>query len=58
MALLFQKQALIDHLQLLEERKQRDHKRLNKELDLFMFSKEVGLGLPFYCRKGLLCVVL
>ncbi|MFB0638454.1 threonine--tRNA ligase [Candidatus Phytoplasma solani] len=48
----FQKQALIDHLQLLEERKQRDHKRLNKELDLFMFSKEVGLGLPFLLPKG------
>lgn len=48
----FKKKALADHLQLLEERKERDHKKLNKELDLFMFNKEVGLGLPFWLPKG------
>ncbi|MBS2126255.1 threonine--tRNA ligase ['Fragaria x ananassa' phyllody phytoplasma] len=48
----FQKKALITYLNLLEDRKERDHKKLNKELDFFMFSKEVGLGLPFWLPKG------
>ncbi len=40
------------HLALLEERKQRDHRKIGKELDLFMLSKEVGAGLPFWLPKG------
>ncbi|MBP5836084.1 threonine--tRNA ligase [Candidatus Phytoplasma meliae] len=48
----FQKEALTAYLNLLEDRKERDHKKLNKELDFFMFSKEVGLGLPFWLPKG------
>ncbi|CAM11353.1 Threonyl-tRNA synthetase [Candidatus Phytoplasma australiense] len=48
----FKKEDLGNYLKLLEERKERDHKRLNKKLDLFMFSQEVGLGLPFWLPKG------
>ncbi|WP_349401941.1 threonyl-tRNA synthetase [Candidatus Phytoplasma solani] len=48
----FKKEGLINYLQLLKERKERDHKKLNKELELFMFSKEVGVGLPFWLPKG------
>jgi len=46
------KKDLDAHLLLLEERKQRDHRKLGKELDLFMVSKEVGAGLPFWLPKG------
>jgi threonyl-tRNA synthetase len=46
------KKELEDHLNLLEERKLRDHRKLGKELDLFMISKEVGAGLPFWLSKG------
>jgi threonyl-tRNA synthetase len=46
------KQDLDAHLLLLEERKQRDHRKIGKELDLFMISKEVGSGLPFWLSKG------
>ncbi len=46
------KKDLDAHLLLLEERKQRDHRKLGKELDLFMISKEVGAGLPFWLPKG------
>jgi threonyl-tRNA synthetase len=48
----FSKKALEDHLVLLEERKQRDHRKLGKELGLFMISKEAGQGLPFWLPKG------
>jgi len=48
----FSKKDLDAHLTLLEERKQRDHRKLGKELDLFMLSKEVGAGLPFWLPKG------
>ncbi len=48
----FSKKALDDHLVLLEERKQRDHRKLGKELGLFMISKEAGQGLPFWLPKG------
>src|SRR5690606_21623817 len=40
------------HLELLEERKQRDHRKLGKELDLFMVNNDVGSGLPFWLPKG------
>ena len=39
------------HLEILEERKKRDHRKLGKELELFMFS-EYGPGLPFWLPNG------
>ena len=48
----FSDKALQDHLQLLEERKERDHRKIGKQLNLFMVSKEVGAGLPFWLPKG------
>ena len=49
----FPKQAELDeHLHLLEEAKKRDHRKLGKELELFMFSKSVGSGLPMWLPKG------
>lgn len=43
---------LTEYLQLLEEAKKRDHRRLGKELDLFTFSQKVGQGLPLWLPKG------
>ncbi len=43
---------LTAHLQLLEEAKQRDHRKLGKELELFAFSDKVGMGLPLWLPKG------
>ena len=43
---------LIEHLKLVEEAKQRDHRKLGKELELFTFSKRVGIGLPLWLPKG------
>jgi len=40
------------HLQMLEEAKQRDHRKLGKELDLFTFSSLVGPGLPLFTPRG------
>jgi threonyl-tRNA synthetase len=40
------------HLEVLEEAKKRDHKKLGKELDLFVFSETVGKGLPLWTPKG------
>ena len=40
------------HLQLLEEAKKRDHRKLGAELELFMFSERVGAGLPIWLPKG------
>ncbi|QSO46314.1 threonine--tRNA ligase [Alicyclobacillus mengziensis] len=52
-AVAFAKKSELDeHLRLLEEAKQRDHRRLGKELGLFMLSKEVGQGLPLWLPKG------
>ncbi len=48
------KQELEDHLNMLEEAKKRDHKKLGKELDLFVFSDLVGGGLPLWTPKGTL----
>lgn len=45
-------EALREHLRLLEEAKKRDHRRLGKELDLFMVSDTVGPGLPLWLPKG------
>lgn len=46
------KKELEDYLQLLEEAKERDHRKLGKELDLFTFSDVVGKGLPLWTPKG------
>lgn len=46
------KEELNDHLQMLEEAKKRDHRKLGKELDLFIFSDLVGSGLPLYTPRG------
>ena len=43
---------LKDHMNLLEEAKKRDHRKLGKELELFMFSEKVGAGLPLWLPKG------
>ncbi|MCL4116677.1 UNVERIFIED_CONTAM: hypothetical protein GTU68_047676 [Idotea baltica] len=43
---------LTEHLQLVEEAKKRDHRKLGAELELFMFSEKVGAGLPIWLPKG------
>jgi threonyl-tRNA synthetase len=43
---------LSDYLELLEEAKKRDHRKLGKELELFTFSEKVGMGLPLWLPKG------
>lgn len=44
---------LKEHLQFLEEAKRRDHRKLGKELELFMFSEEAP-GMPFYLPRGMM----
>ena len=46
------KKMLDEYLQMLEEAKQRDHRKLGKELELFTFSQRVGQGLPLWLPKG------
>ncbi len=46
------KEELDKYLKMLEEAKKRDHRRLGKELDLFIFSDLVGPGLPLFTPKG------
>ena len=48
----FKKEDLKAHLKMLEEAKERDHRRIGKELDLFMNSQKVGQGLPMWLPKG------
>lgn len=49
----FPKKAQLDeHLHFLEEAKKRDHRKLGKQLELFMFSEEAP-GMPFYLPKGM-----
>lgn len=48
----FDKRALKEFIRMREEAKERDHRKLGKELDLFMVSPEVGSGLPFWLPKG------
>ncbi|MDT2756864.1 threonine--tRNA ligase [Enterococcus asini] len=48
----FDKKDLKEFIRLREEAKERDHRKLGKELDLFMVSPEVGSGLPFWLPKG------
>ncbi|MBI2182383.1 MAG: threonine--tRNA ligase [Deltaproteobacteria bacterium] len=46
------KEALKEHLRLLEEAKKRDHRKLGQELGLFMISDAIGPGLPLWLPKG------
>ena len=49
----FPKQKLLtEYLELIEEAKKRDHRKLGKELELFTFSAKVGAGLPLWLPKG------
>ncbi|AZV44665.1 threonyl-tRNA synthase [Peribacillus asahii] len=48
----FKKEELAEHLRLLEEAKERDHRKIGKELNLFMSSQKVGQGLPLWLPKG------
>ncbi len=43
---------LKEHLELLEQAKLRDHRKLGQELELFMFSEKVGAGLPMWLPRG------
>ncbi|MBF6614175.1 MAG: threonine--tRNA ligase, partial [Chloroflexi bacterium] len=46
------KKQLTAHLQMLEEAKKRDHRKLGKELEIFIFDDEVGPGLPLWLPRG------
>jgi threonyl-tRNA synthetase len=46
------KEQLNDYLHMLEEAKKRDHRKLGKEMDLFVFSDLVGQGLPLWTPRG------
>ena len=46
------KKELDEYLALLEDAKQRDHRKIGKELGIFMVSQNVGSGLPFWLPKG------
>lgn len=48
----FDKKDLKAHLKMLEERKERDHRKIGKELELFMNSQLVGAGLPLWLPNG------
>ena len=49
----FPKKSMLDeYLQMLEEAKKRDHRKIGKEMELFMFSERVGKGLPIWLAKG------
>lgn len=52
-AITFPKKKMLDeYLAILEEAKKRDHRKIGKELELFMFSDRVGKGLPIWLPKG------
>ncbi|MBX3000763.1 MAG: threonine--tRNA ligase [Caldilineaceae bacterium] len=46
------KKELAEHLKMLEEAKERDHRKLGRELELFIFDEEVGPGLPLWLPNG------
>ena len=49
----FPKKAMLDeYLQMVEEAKKRDHRKLGKEMELFTFSGRVGMGLPMWLPRG------
>ena len=49
---LQKKKMLDEYLVMLEEAKKRDHRKIGKEMELFMFSEKVGKGLPIWLPKG------
>ena len=52
-AITFPKKKMLDeYLLMLEEAKKRDHRKIGKEMELFMFSERVGKGLPIWLPKG------
>ena len=52
-AISFPKKSMLDeYLALLEEAKKRDHRKIGKEMELFMFTEMVGKGLPMWLPKG------
>ncbi|MCQ2334801.1 MAG: threonine--tRNA ligase [Paludibacteraceae bacterium] len=52
-AITFPKKKMLDeYLTILEEAKKRDHRKIGKEMELFMFSERVGKGLPIWLPKG------
>lgn len=49
----FPKQKMLDeYLEMLEEAKKRDHRKIGKDLELFTFSQKVGMGMPLWLPKG------
>ena len=48
----FNKKDLKEYVKMREEAKERDHRKLGKELDLFMVDQQAGQGLPFWLPKG------
>lgn len=46
------KEALKEHMTMLEEAKKRDHRKIGQEMELFMFNDAAGPGLPFWMPKG------
>src|SRR5574344_2058981 len=46
------KKMLDEHLAMMEEAKKRDHRKIGREMELFMFSETVGKGLPMWLPKG------
>ena len=49
----FPKKSMLDeYLQMVEDAKKRDHRKLGKEMELFTFSNRVGLGLPLWLPRG------
>ena len=49
-------QELEDYLEMLEEAKKRDHRKLGKDLELFIFEEEVGPGLPLWLPRGAILI--
>lgn len=50
----FDRKELKEHLRLLEEAKRRDHRKLGRELELFLFHEDVGAGLVVWLPRGML----
>ncbi len=50
------KKELNEHLQMLEEAKKRDHRKLGRELEIFIFDEEIGPGLPLWLPNGTIIV--
>ena len=55
----FPKKSMLDeYLTLLEEAKKRDHRKIGKDMELFAFSQNVGMGLPLWLPKVPLCAIV